>query len=443
MPGGHSHLQTDGLWSEYCQQPECDIPVSTTDCQSISTVRRHFTHSADKSWQKHRKQVQDLPQESYCGHRFCKLCIEPLLASEEPQKCPCCVEEKAETEYSNLKRSETFPDNATKREFHQLPARCPNEGCNWTGTFKEYERHENRCEFKLIHCVCGQSISASRYKHHIDNECPKREVQCPHCRAKYPFEEDEAHKETCPNIPLKCKLCGREGILREQLEAHVNLDTGDCTAPRVKCPFGCSYVSPNALAQHLDENLVRHVTILRERIDELGDADHPTSRQGSHRRANMTSATQSSGGAAAGNIQPQAQPSGDLSGIPEKLQIVEVKVTTFESIVGVLNTEIEKCVLKLDASDRQSRTDKEQMTQTNRKLKDLERQLALKDVTIAELDLRIQSLECTNYTGVLIWKITDFAKKRQDARLGRMTSVYSPHPSIRRRQVTRCVHAST
>ena len=149
-------------------------------------------------------------------------------------------------------------------------------------------------------------------------------------------------------------------------------------------------MSPNALAQHLDENLVRHVTILRERVDELGDTDHPTSREGSRRRANMTSATQSSGGGAAGNIQPQAQSSRDSSGIPEKLQIVEVKVTTFESIVGVLNTEIEKCVLKLDASDRQSRTDKEQSTQANRKLKDLERQLALKDVTIAELDLRIQ-----------------------------------------------------
>ena len=38
----------------------------------------------------------------------------------------------------------------------------------------------------------------------------------------------------------------------------------------------------------------------------------------------------------------------------------------------------------------------------------------------------LQSLESTNYTGVLIWKITDFAKKRQDARQGRMTSVYSP-----------------
>ena len=37
-----------------------------------------------------------------------------------------------------------------------------------------------------------------------------------------------------------------------------------------------------------------------------------------------------------------------------------------------------------------------------------------------------QSLEITSYTGVLIWKITDFAKKRQDARQGRIDSFYSP-----------------
>ena len=66
-----------------------------------------------------------------------------------------------------------------------------------------------------------------------------------------------------------------------------------------------------------------------------------------------------------------------------------MRVGTFEGIVGVLNNQIEKCVLKLDASDRQT-PDKEQLTQANRRLKDLERQLALKDATIAELDLRVQ-----------------------------------------------------
>ena len=137
-------------------------------------------------------------------------------------------------------------------------------------------------------------------------------------------------------------------------------------------------MSPNALAQHLDTSVVRHVNILRERVDGAGNSP----RENVHSRANTTSTTR--------NSPRSSQPAGDSGNLPEKLEILETKVATFESIVGVLNTEIEKCVLKLDTSDRQSRTDKEQVTQANRKLKDLERQLALKDVTIAELDLRIQ-----------------------------------------------------
>lgn len=34
---------------------------------------------------------------------------------------------------------QAFPDNAAKREVEALEAVCINEGCNWTGTIKEYE----------------------------------------------------------------------------------------------------------------------------------------------------------------------------------------------------------------------------------------------------------------------------------------------------------------
>lgn len=34
-----------------------------------------------------------------------------------------------------------FPDNAARREVEALAAVCPNEGCTWTGTIKEFEVH--------------------------------------------------------------------------------------------------------------------------------------------------------------------------------------------------------------------------------------------------------------------------------------------------------------
>ncbi len=38
---------------------------------------------------------------------------------------------------------QAFPDNAARREVEALAAVCPNEGCTWAGTIKEFEVHAN------------------------------------------------------------------------------------------------------------------------------------------------------------------------------------------------------------------------------------------------------------------------------------------------------------
>ena len=43
----------------------------------------------------------------------------------------------------------------------------------------------------------------------------------------------------------------------------------------------------------------------------------------------------------------------------------------------------------------------------------------------AEHNLRIQMLESTNYEGVLLWKINDFAGRKRDADSGKTLSLYS------------------
>ena len=84
------------------------------------------------------------------------------------------------------------------------------------------------------------------------------------------------------------------------------------------------------------------------------------------------------------------------------------------------------CVLKMEALDRQRQLERELLDTMDRKVRSQERLLAVKDATIAELELRVTSLEQTSYDGTLLWRITDFQRKRQDAISGRVTSVYSP-----------------
>ena len=58
--------------------------------------------------------------------------------------------------------------------------------------------------------------------------------------------------------------------------------------------------------------------------------------------------------------------------------------------------------------------------------KQLEHAMSLKDMVIADQRGRLELLECTSYNGILVWKISNIAKKRQDAKDGVQPSLYSP-----------------
>jgi len=65
-------------------------------------------------------------------------------------------------------------------------------------------------------------------------------------------------------------------------------------------------------------------------------------------------------------------------------------------------------------------------TQTDKRIEKLENQLALQDLQIAELNLKLQLMEATSYDGKMIWKIDNFEKRRQDAIMGKSPFLYSP-----------------
>lgn len=45
---------------------------------------------------------------------------------------------------------------------------------------------------------------------------------------------------------------------------------------------------------------------------------------------------------------------------------------------------------------------------------------------MADLEQKVSELEASTYDGVFIWKISDFARKRQEAVAGRTPAIFSP-----------------
>ncbi|XP_070563453.1 TNF receptor-associated factor 2-like isoform X3 [Ptychodera flava] len=112
--------------------------------------------------------------------------------------------------------------------------------------------------------------------------------------------------------------------------------------------------------------------------------------------------------------------------LKNKMAILNTKVSTHEGVIAVLNQQTERDAHSMREMERKRREDKELIESLQRKIRAQDRIIALKDVALAEQDLRIQALEKVSYDGILVWKITDFTKKQQDALSGRTTSVYSP-----------------
>ena len=61
-----------------------------------------------------------------------------------------------------------------------------------------------------------------------------------------------------------------------------------------------------------------------------------------------------------------------------------------------------------------------------KRMERVENQLALQDVQLAELNLKLQLMESSSQDGNLIWKIDNFMRRRHDAIIGKTPSLYSP-----------------
>lgn len=359
------------------------------------------------------KNVLRRPFQAQCGHRYCSHCLNSIL-SAGPQNCAACVHEGIYEEgVSILESSSAFPDNAARREVESLPAICPSDGCTWKGTLKEYEScHEGHCPFLLTECpACKGLVRLGDREHHVEHECPERSLSCQHCQAPCCWADMKAHHDVCPKFPLTCDGCGKKKIPREKFQDHVKT----CGKCRLPCRFhtvGCSeMVEEEARAEHEVHQLREHLALLLNGllearllsgngVRELGDCDSHTP--------------------------GLASESPKTAELVRRCEALERKTATFENIVCVLNREVERVAMTSEACGRQHRLDQDRIEALSNKVQQLERSIGLKDLAMADLEQKVHDMEASTYDGVFIWKISDFARKRQEAVAGRTPAIFSP-----------------
>ncbi|NWU22723.1 TRAF2 factor, partial [Dyaphorophyia castanea] len=334
------------------------------------------------------KNILRRPFQAQCGHRYCSYCLKKII-SAGPQKCASCIQEGIYEEgISILETSSAFPDNAARREVESLPAVCINSGCTWKGTIKEYEvqakaRLGASASFFPLCLGKAQGIVRTQWGRAVKSLGL-------HCQLER-FPELVCASLVCPEFPLTCEGCGKK-IPREKFRDHVKT----CGRSKVPCRFeavGCAEVVENEkLLEHESKCLAEHLYMLLSSVLSLK----------------------------AGAGDPKSLP---LLG---RCEALERKTVTFENIVCVLNREVERVSLTAEAYSRQHRLDQEKIETLSNKVRQLERSIGLKDLAMAEMEEKIRNMEASTYDGVFIWKITEFARKRQEAITGRSPAIFSP-----------------
>ncbi|XP_061585699.1 TNF receptor-associated factor 2-like [Cololabis saira] len=439
------------------------------------------------------------PLQAQCGHRFCSFCFSRIV-SAGPQKCSACIKEDLfEEPTSILKQGGAFPDNAARREVEALAAVCPNEGCTWMGTIKDFEaNHEGTCDFMIIMCPsCKELMRANEQERHNERECPERTLNCKYCKEPFLLKNIKAHDEICPKYPMICEGCAKKKIPREKYVEHIKF----CSKFKAPCRFHvvgcdtsvekenihdherqCSYEHLNLLLHFimgikvsLDSLQPQSLEVASQRLQDLHQSlrelelkmsqlggGGPAPIQGGGGPAPVQGGggpapVQGGGGPApvqgGGGLAPvqgacgptlatsfTPLPSAMRAALELQLQMektkvaelcrccqeLELKVSTFENIVCVLNREMEHSCTTMEAYNRQHRLDQDKIEILNNKVRQLERTVSLRDLSIVEMEGKIREMSAATYDGIFIWKIPDFIKKRQDAVAGRAPAMFSP-----------------
>lgn len=420
------------------------------------------------------KNVLKKAYQTLCGHRYCWACVEWIVKYNTSSVCQKCKEDDPQSvnEDSILALGKMFSDAAVSKEILDLKVHCINPGCNWKNAMKNYEDHVTQCEFSLIPCStgCGLMVLRKKLADHLEKECKNNMVECQQCEVKM-FMRD-LQKHVCEKAPSKEKKSIRFDLAHKEKSRSPggNRSRDGCRFVELGCNFKGSKErvkdhESGSVAAHLalllqfantlntnlhsfgaadDEEdtsalaLPSLITQLQLRVQEIEKNVLSLSYKNSLSSLRSQVAVESNGdletdhfegasGSSNSSDSPAPLYSGQaLTGCQNKIDALECKIQTFENIVTVLNREVEKTHTTMVAFERQNKIDQDAIKALERRVSDQQHLLALKDMVINDFRIQLLNLEHISYDGILIWKIADVNRKRQEAMSGRTTSLYSP-----------------
>ena len=314
--------------------------------------------------------------------------------------------------------------------------------------------HIQVCGFADINCLhkhrgCLVKIQKSLLSHHLEKDCLYSLIQCGYCDESLSKNELQQHLRHCSQTPISCpNECGVKNILRLKLDAHLS----DCPNQKSDCIFSdyiCRYTGlvkdvrkhmESFSSDHLQMMLISHEDLqlkhaeLDRKYTELDNeksiidnkfkkqselfTKDQDKKQKSDERIRYLQKTLASQNDKIMKLENVLTNKAALSNVKKNIEDIQAVKESCIDLEERLK-HIEKKPVK---SRNVSETDIDYVT---KQISQIATQLGMNDVRLSEQDLRFDFIEKASYGGTLIWKIKNYARRKQESVNGKPLSLYS------------------
>uniref|UniRef100_A0A8C3TZX7 TNF receptor-associated factor n=1 Tax=Catharus ustulatus TaxID=91951 RepID=A0A8C3TZX7_CATUS len=355
------------------------------------------------------------PKQTECGHRFCETCMNALLRSSSP-KCTACQE--------SIVKDKVFKDNCCRRELLALQIYCRNEnkGCKEQLSLGQLLMHlRTDCQFEELPCPradCKEKILRKDLPDHVEKTCKYRETTCKYCKSQVPMIMLQKHEDTdCPCVMVSCPhKCSVKTLMRsegtnQQIKAH----EASSAVQHVNLLKEWSNALENKVALLQNESLEKNKSI-QTLHNQICSFEIEIERQKEMLRNNESKIL---------HLQRV------IDSQAEKLKELDKEIRPFrqnweeaDSMKSSVES-LQNRVTELESVDKTGGQGARNTSLLETQLSRHDQMLSVHDIRLADMDLRFQVLETASYNGVLIWKIRDYKRRKQEAVMGKTLSLYS------------------
>ncbi|KAL0979736.1 hypothetical protein UPYG_G00188900 [Umbra pygmaea] len=390
-------------------------------------------------------------RQTLCGHRYCLACVNWLVRNNNNLVCKKCKEEDPglESETSLLTSDNLFSDAAINKEILELKVHCANQGCSWRSILKDFEEHQGQCEYALIPCNigCGQMVLRKALACHLENACPNNMSVCPACcRSMGP---SELQKHSCQSLREKKETRTDK---KQKKTQHPGCDSKElCVFSEVGCTFKGTTEKVRA---HENNSHVGHLQLLlhaattnsgQQASPQVTPASAKESRAMDEQLPQIREALsglrlhwevgqsegvlETDGGecSAAHSLRGEDQRT-TLLDLEQQIDTLQQRVQISENIISVLNREVEKTQLGVEALERESQSCQYMIRHLEVKVLEQQQRLSRKDLVINSLQQSLTAHQDVSYDGTFIWRLSDISSKIKEAISGHgnRPNLYSP-----------------